>query len=264
MCRRDLESDSCLPPHPPLPPQGEWAKYFLQPYITNQPAVDLFVFRSPTPWVVNTAGWETSNCFTELRNYPAHWRARGENATNLPVRCPVRIGVVMIVMLIACLAVCVFSQVEWGKRIACFMPSKRMSSKLIRSLNETYLSGQGGYNEIAVPTINSVSGGTFGTAHEVRGRERVCTQTVNVYAHCLCLPLLPQACMVYSYKNSEAGLMYDSFRERARAMTHSPVSEQTYHDANVPCLLHPVKTSRKVGKAAAEVTTDEASGSVLK
>lgn len=58
-------------------------------------------------------------------------------------------------------------QVEWGERIACFMPNKRLSSKLISTLNATYLSGEGGYNEVAVPTINSVMGGSFGTASEV-------------------------------------------------------------------------------------------------
>lgn len=59
------------------------------------------------------------------------------------------------------------AQVEWGERISCFMPNKRMSLKLIQTLNATYLSGEGGYNEVAVPTINSQAGGTFGTASEV-------------------------------------------------------------------------------------------------
>ena len=121
--------------------QGDWAAYFLQPYVTQQSATDLFAFRSPTPWVLNAPGWETSNCFSPLKNYPKGWRARGENATNLPV--------------------------EWGDRIACFMPSKRMSRRLLQTLNSTYLSGEGGYNEVVVPTVNAVSGGTFGTAHQV-------------------------------------------------------------------------------------------------
>lgn len=58
------------------------------------------------------------------------------------------------------------------------MPTKRMSFPLLQTLNETYLSGLGGYNEVAVPSINAMHDGTFGTA--------------------------PLPCMRYSYKNSEA------------------------------------------------------------
>ena len=66
--------------------QGDWAYFFLKPYLTKQGPVDLFAFRSPTPWVPKAQGWETSNCFVPLGSYPAGWRARGENATNLDVR----------------------------------------------------------------------------------------------------------------------------------------------------------------------------------
>ncbi len=162
--------------------QGDWAHLFLEPYLTRQATTDLFAFKSPTPWVTRGQGWETSTCFTPLNEYPAGWRARGENATNLDVSvaadelcqcfasCEASSLVPLALLLNRAVSVGVRAvvQVAWGERVACFMPAKRFSTPLLQSINGSYLQGKGGYNEIAVPTINAMAGGSFGTASEVR------------------------------------------------------------------------------------------------
>lgn len=47
------------------------------------------------------------------------------------------------------------------------MPSKRISHNLLSAINVSYANGKGGYNEVAVPTINLLHKGTFGTGSEV-------------------------------------------------------------------------------------------------
>ena len=58
--------------------------------------------------------------------------------------------------------------------------------------------------------------------------------------------------MVYSYRNDQATVIYDSFRQRAREDTTNTDEEAAYVDSNVPCMLHPVKANRNVQKAAAD------------
>ena len=55
-------------------------------------------------------------------------------------------------------------QVPHKDRIACFAPCRRLSTALLSTLQTWYLRGKGGYNEVAVGTINAATNGTFGTA----------------------------------------------------------------------------------------------------
>ena len=117
--------------------------------------------------------------------------------------------------------------------MACFAPLRRLSHRLLQRLQSAYLQQQGGYCEVAVPTINAITNGTFNTA----------TQT----------------CMVYTYRNPNATLRYDAFRSAAAAAvahTDGQVSQEgqwlqalEYLDREEPCLLHPVKPRRRVPAA---------------
>ena len=65
------------------------------------------------------------------------------------------------------LLLCECDQVPWQDRVACFAPVRRLSTRLLATLQQWYLAGRGGYCEVGVPTINAVTNGTFATATEV-------------------------------------------------------------------------------------------------
>ena len=91
---------------------------------------------------------------------------------------------------------------------------------------------------MVVPTINAVTGGTFGTAEQVIDTIQPIVMTgSHTFSRCV------QACMLYSYKNDQASSTYDSFRLRAIASVNSGENEKDveFADTVVPCMLHPVK-----------------------
>lgn len=99
--------------------------------------------------------------------------------------------------------------VPWKDRIACLMPMKRLSRALLLAVDRTYVTGKGGYNEVAVPTINRMyHHGTFGVA--------------------------TMPCMEYAYRTQRAAIRYNAFRASGVDVMEGP-------DA---CLLHPVKAKR--------------------
>ena len=68
--------------------QGDWQRFLLRPYdadVDGPGDADMFAWTASRRWVKGAPGWEASNCFLALGQYPAGWRARGENATNLQV-----------------------------------------------------------------------------------------------------------------------------------------------------------------------------------
>jgi hypothetical protein len=109
---------------------------------------------------------------------------------------------------------------------------------------------------VAVPTINSVMGGSFGTASEVRSSIRLGNVVMvrpvksnRCVAH-------EQACMLYTFKNAQAAAAYDAFRARAASAADSSENNRAnYVDEKIPCLLHPVKANRGYGSVTPRLSS---------
>ena len=72
------------------------------------------------------------------------------------------------------------------------------------------------------------------------------------------LLMLLQACMMYSYKNPQAAVMYDAFRERAKS-SDSERDAADFVDSAMPCLLHPVKATRSQTGSEPKPNTQDSS-----